>query len=66
MEEFTLGAYTWNRYTCTGFVYSYTMPEEKHDGCVFRVMILIKNDEHEISLEDADVKIILESLSQTN
>ena len=64
MEEFTLGAYTWNGYTCTGLGYPYTMLEAKHDVCVFQVMILMKNGEHEISLDDADVKIILESLTQ--
>ena len=66
MEAFSLGAYTWNGYTCTSFGYPYTMLEAEHDGCVFQVMILMKNGEHEISLEDADVKIILESLTQTN
>lgn len=66
MEAFTLGAYTWNGYTCTSLGYPYTMLEAKHDGCVFQVMILMKNGEHEISLNDADVKIILESLTQIN
>jgi len=66
MEAFTLGAYTWNGYTCTSLGYPYTMLEAKHDGCVFQVMILMKNGEHEISLDDTDVKIILESLTQTN
>ena len=66
MEAFTLGAYTWNGYTCTSLGYPYTMLEAKQDGYVFQVMILMKNGEHEISLDDADVKIILESLTQTN
>lgn len=66
MEAFTLGAYTWNGYTCTSLGYPYTMLEAKHNGCVFQVMILMKNGEHEISLDDADVKIILESLIQIN
>lgn len=66
MEPFNLGAYTWNGYTCTSLGYPYTMLEAKQDGCVFQVMILMKNGEHEISLDDADVKIILESLTQTN
>ena len=66
MEAFTLGAYTWNGYTCTSLGYPYTMLEAKHDGCVFQVMILMKNGEYEISLDDADVKTILESLTQTN
>lgn len=66
MEAFTLGAYTWNGYTCTSLGYPYTMLEAKHDGCVFQVMLLMKNGEYEISLDDADVKIILESLIQIN
>ena len=66
MKPFNLGAYTWNGYTCTSLGYPYTMLEAKYDGCVFQVMILTKNSEHEISLEDADVKTILESLTQIN
>ena len=66
MDAFTLGAYTWNGYTCTSLGYPYTMLEADHDGCVFHVMILMKNGEYEISLEDEDVKMILESLKQTN
>ena len=63
MEAFTLGAYTWNGYTCTSLGYPYTMLEAKHDGCVFQVMILMKNGEYEISLNDADVRFIIESIS---
>lgn len=63
MEAFTLGAYTWNGYTCTSLGYPYTMLEAKHDGCVFQVMILMKNGEHEVSLNDADVRSIIESIS---
>ena len=64
IEPFTLGAYTWNGYTCTSLGYPYTMLEAKHDGCVFQVMILEKNGEHEISLADEDVQAILESIIQ--
>ena len=63
MEAFALGAYTWNGYTCIGLGYPYTMLEAKHDGCVFQVMILMKNGEHEVSLNDADVRSIIESIS---
>lgn len=66
MEPFTLGAYTWDGYTCTGMGYPYTMLEAKHDGCVFQVMILMKNGEYEISLADPDVQAVLTSLTQTN
>ena len=63
MEAFTLGAYTWNGYTCTSLGYPYTMLEATHNGCVFQVMILMKNGEHEVSLNDADVRSIIESIS---
>ena len=63
LEEFTLGAYMWNGYTCTSLGYPYTMLEATHDGCVFHVMILMKNGEYEISLNDADVRSIIESIS---
>ena len=66
MEAFTLGAYTWDGYTCTSCGYPYTMLEAKHNECTFQVMILMKNGEHEISLDEEDVKIILESLTQIN
>ena len=35
----------------------------KDDGCVFQVMILMKNGEYEISFNDADVRSIIESIS---
>ena len=66
IEPFEMGRYMWCGYTCTSMGYPYTMLEAKDDGCVFQVMILMKNGEHEISLDDADVKNILESLKQTN
>ena len=66
IEPRTIGAYTWNGYTCTSLGYPYTMLEAKHDGCVFQVMILTKNGEYEISLADTDVQTILTSLTQTN
>lgn len=66
MEPFILGSYTWDGYTCTSLGYPYTMLEAKHDGCVFQVMILMENGEHKLSLDDADVKAILESLTQAN
>lgn len=56
MEAFALGAYTWNKYTCTSLGYPYAMLEAEHNGCVFQVMILMENGEHEILLDDADVK----------
>jgi len=66
MEPFVLGAYTWNGYTCTSMGYPYTMLEARQDGCVFQVMILMKNGDHEILLSDADVQAILKSLTQNN
>lgn len=66
METFTLGENTWGGYSCTSMGYPYTMLESKRDGCVFQVMILMKNGEHEISLADADVQTVLKSLTLTD
>ena len=66
MEPFSLGEYTWSGYTCTSLGYPYTMLEAKQDGCVFFIMALTKNGDHAISLADADVQMILESLTQTD
>ncbi len=63
LEPVTIGAHVWNGYTCTSLGYPYTMLDAKQDGCVFQVMILMKNGEYELSLADADVKLILESLA---
>ena len=41
------------------------MLEAERDGCIFYVMILMKNGDHEISLDDADVREILKSIEQT-
>lgn len=63
IEPLTIGAHTWNGYTCTSLGYPYTMLDTEHDGCIFQVMILMKNREHEISLWDPDVRAIIESIS---
>lgn len=65
IAPFTLGEYTWGGYTCTSLGYPYTMLEARPDGCVFQVMVLTKNGEHEISPEDADVRSILQSITIT-
>lgn len=63
IEPIPIGSYTWNGYTCTSLGYPYTMLDTEQDGCIFQVMILMKNGEHEISLEDADVRLIIGSLT---
>ncbi|MBE6952811.1 MAG: hypothetical protein E7452_04565 [Ruminococcaceae bacterium] len=63
IEQFMLGNYTWGGYTCTSLGYPYTMLEARPDGCVFQVMILTKNGEYEISLEDTDVRRLLASIA---
>jgi len=65
MEPFKLGTYTWNGYTCTSLDYPYTMLEARVDGCVFQVMILMRNGEYEIAFEDDDVQTVLKSLTKT-
>lgn len=66
IEPFELGEHRWTGYTCTSFGYHYTMLTSFRDGVVFYVMLLTKNGEYKISLEDADVKTILESITQAD
>lgn len=63
IEPLPLGPYTWNGYTCTSLGYPYTMLNTEKDGYIFQVMILMKNKEHEISLDDTDVRLIIGSLT---
>lgn len=63
MEPLPLGPYTWNGYTCTSLGYPYTMLDTEKDGYIFQVMILMKNGEHGISLDDTDVRRIIGSLA---
>ena len=63
MEPLPIGPYTWNGYTCTSLGYPYTMLDTEKDGYIFQVMILMKNGEHGISLDDMDVKLIIGSLT---
>ena len=63
MEPLPIGPYTWNGYTCTSFGYPYTMLDTEKDGYIFQVMILMKNGEHGISLDDTDVRRIIGSLA---
>ena len=63
MEPLPIGPYTWNGYTCTSLGYPYTMLDTEKDGYIFQVMILMKNGEHEISLDDTDVRRIIGSLA---
>lgn len=62
MEPLPLGPYTWNGYTCTSLGYPYIMLDTEKDGYIFQVMILMKNGEHGISLDDTDVRRIIGSL----
>ena len=63
LESVPIGHYTWEGYTCTSLGYPYTMLDTRQGGRVFQVMILMKNGEHVISLEDSDVRSIIESLA---
>jgi hypothetical protein len=63
LESFALGGYIWHGYTCTSLGYPYTMLETMCDGVTFQIMILMENGEHKISLNDADVQLIIESIS---
>ena len=61
MEPISIGSYTWNGYTCTSLGYPYIMLDTEKDGYIFQVMILMKNGEHGISLDDTDVRLIIGS-----
>ena len=63
MEPLPIGPYTWNGYTSTSLGYPYTMLDTEKDGYIFQVMILMKNGEHGISLDDTDVRRIIGSLT---
>ena len=63
MEPLPIGPYTWNGYTSTSLGYPYTMLDTEKDGYIFQVMILMKNGEHGISLDDTDVRRIIGSLA---
>ena len=62
LEPFECGKHQWNGYTCTSLGYPYTMLTATSDGATIYVMVLTENGEHQISLQDADVRSILESI----
>lgn len=62
IEPMVLGNYQWNGYTCTSLGYPYTMLETTGDGFAIKVMILMENNGHTISLDDEDVRMLLESI----
>lgn len=66
IDPFKLGDFTWNGYTCTSLGYPYIMLDTKNEKGHFQLMILMKNREHEISLDDTDVRCIIESLNITD
>ncbi len=63
IEPFESGGKLWNGFTCSSFGYPYTMLDSKDNGVTFQVMILTKNGEHEISLNDEDVRAVIESIA---
>ncbi len=63
IEPFECGGLLWNGFTCTSLGYPYTMLDATYHGITFQVMILQKNGEHTIALEDADVHSVLESIA---
>lgn len=62
LKPLKCGKHTWDGYTCTSMGYPYTMLTSKLNGETFYVMILTENGQHKISLDDADVLSILESI----
>ncbi len=65
LEPFSCGNNLWNGYTCTSFGYPYTMLTSKAGDATFQVMILTQNGENKISLNDADVWAIIESIAES-
>ena len=63
IEPVTMGGRTFSAYTCQSFGYPYTMLECREEGTVFQIMVLMKNGDHMISLEDSDVIAILSDIS---
>lgn len=63
INAFELGGYLWNGFTCTSLNYPYTMLDSACDGITLQVMILMENGDHRISLDDIDVRSIIESIS---
>ena len=66
IEPFESGSRLWNGFTCTSFGYPYTILESTQGGVTFQVMILKENGEHSISMDDDDVKMIIESIAQSD
>lgn len=62
LEPFVCGNYQWEGYTCTSFGYPYTMLTAMSDSATVFVMVLTENGEHKISIQDPDVRSILESI----
>ena len=62
IETFTLGDYTWSGYTCTSLGYPYTILEAFKGDIKLQVMVLKENRENKISMDDDDVKAIIESI----
>lgn len=63
IKSFSLGGRLFAGYTCTSLGYPYLMLDSQNDGTVLQVMILLENGDEKISFDDADVKMILESIT---
>ena len=62
IEPFEMGRYMWSGYTCTSMGYPYIMLEAYEGKAVFQVMLLLENNGERISLDDPDVRMIIESI----
>ena len=66
IEPFEMGRYMWSGYTCTSMGYPYIMLEAYEGKAVFQVMLLLENNGERISLDDPDVRMIIESIKSEN
>lgn len=63
IEPIELGGRVWQGYTCLSLGYPYVMLEHFWGERVLFLMVLLKNGEYEISMDDDDVRSIIGSIS---
>lgn len=65
LEPFELGGYTWQGFTCTSLDYPIAVLWAEDGNDQFSVNVWLENEGEQISLEDADVQAIIESIQST-
>ncbi len=57
-----IGTRNWQGYNCTSLGYPYTMLETEDGAAMLQVMVLLRNGEYAISMEDPDVLAVIANL----